>query len=425
MSEPVDDEREVEQRSAEPLADPDAFGVLLDELVAEALVSEAALQASAPAGTTSQHDTPGVLHDWERADQQGAWSSAFGTLRSLTQPQRAGLLETRSRAQALNELLVWALREDHTRVMEQWLPYLHYTAPILELDSPEHFVALAALDLPISLTLPQRWLEVDDERLHPLDSPLAHTLHALRIFPSPPEDKYMRRAPAPHPVAPGRLAQLLSNVHLAQLRHLDVEALQLSAPALAQLGSSRLSTLRALTLRGYMTAAHVEPLLESPIMQHLHRLHLPEARLSPGMVERLTRWALQSPPRKLELTCWTALMEALLNPAPQALALNHRRCSVSELAELCTFERLGSLTQLELSDNGLDDRHAELLSHASNLTALRRLDLSFNHISDVGAASLATSPHLQHITHLNLRYNALSSRGVALLEARFGEGALC
>ena len=91
--------------------------------------------------------------------------------------------------------------------------------------------------------------------------------------------------------------------------------------------------------------------------------------------------------------------------------------SAKGVASLIGSPNLTALTALNLANNKLGDRAAELLAASHNMHALTKLTLAHNKINYRGAASLAASRHLTGLHILDLGYNNIGSRGIAALAA--------
>jgi uncharacterized protein (TIGR02996 family) len=117
--------------------------------------------------------------------------------------------------------------------------------------------------------------------------------------------------------------------------------------------------------------------------------------------------------------------------AEQPLLLRLRELSLRSVVDgqdrglerLLASPHLANLRQLRLSfsRDALSSAAVEVLANAGTLAGLTDLDLSNNSLDDSAAAALAASPYLGRLERLNLTWNTIGPEGQALLQARFGD----
>lgn len=83
--------------------------------------------------------------------------------------------------------------------------------------------------------------------------------------------------------------------------------------------------------------------------------------------------------------------------------MRHRSRGMMAALARCPF--LTNVRELDLSDCGLDDHDAQLLSRAKGLTALDTLKLSGNRLTYSGVVALAQTIDLQHVRRIELGRN--------------------
>src|SRR3954451_7298533 len=72
-----------------------------------------------------------------------------------------------------------------------------------------------------------------------------------------------------------------------------------------------------------------------------------------------------------------------------------------------------ALTELDLMDQGLKDRHVKALARWPCLATVARLDLTGSEFGEAGAKALARSPYLKRLVELNLShtYDSVTDAG--------------
>ena len=143
----------------------------------------------------------------------------------------------------------------------------------------------------------------------------------------------------------------------------------------------------------------VRALLHGPIARSLKRLRLSNNPLRDGLTE-LVR---------------SELFSRMLGFDPH---LDLHKCGIEPVGAeaLAASTSLGSVTNLNLSENYLGDLGVRALGRSGRLMNVRTLRLARNQITDAGATAILEAA-LPALRHLDLSSNRLTSRAVAALKA--------
>jgi hypothetical protein len=100
-----------------------------------------------------------------------------------------------------------------------------------------------------------------------------------------------------------------------------------------------------------------------------------------------------------------------------ATTLDLRRAGIrdDDLTGLESWDALGAVTRIDLSDNDLTDAGVDRIASCQRLRALRALILDFNELTDASAEVLSRSQHLAGLRELSLCTNDLGDRGATSL----------
>jgi hypothetical protein len=112
---------------------------------------------------------------------------------------------------------------------------------------------------------------------------------------------------------------------------------------------------------------------------------------------------------------WTALLTSPRLKQLRALRLEKTRGG-DTLAEgtfraLLRTDHCKHLTELDLMDQQLGDRHIKALAGWPCLAKVQRLDLTGNEFTEAGAKALARSPYLRNLAELNLSHTDIGEAG--------------
>jgi hypothetical protein len=195
----------------------------------------------------------------------------------------------------------------------------------------------------------------------------------------------------------------------APLTSLNVGGCGLTLPSFARLAASRWP-LRSLYWWGNsIGAAELELLAGSRVIEGLQQLNIGDGRMGGGALAPLLSRRGPSALRELWLArggeIGAAGMEAgVSGEVLRGLAALHTEmCRWEERAFPALLAGLsgGSIAQLFLRSNGLDDTSAAALA-AADLPALRTLDLSNNQLTNVGLAALLEAPWITQLEVLDI-----------------------
>jgi uncharacterized protein (TIGR02996 family) len=193
-------------------------------------------------------------------------------------------------------------------------------------------------------------------------------------------------------------------VHRWEFRRGFVEAVELGAGTfLGHAGELfRLAPIRHVWLTGAYD--HLDALLRTPYLRRLTGLDLSWNYFYRDHAKR-----------------WTALLTSSRLKQLRTLRLEKTRGG-GTLAD-ATFRALlrtthfKHLTELDLMDQGLGDRHIKALAAWPCLAKVRRLDLTGNEFTQAGAKALARSPYLGNLAELNLSHTDIGDAGWGALLA--------
>ncbi len=160
------------------------------------------------------------------------------------------------------------------------------------------------------------------------------------------------------------------------LHHLEVPGCSLGDEGVLDLASAGASTLQTLKLDGNsITAAGIESLADSPLLEGLTSLHLRD------------------------------------NPIRDAGVI-----------ALANSPKAKQLRKLDLCQCGFGPEGAKALAQSPHLAGLRELSIAGNRFGIKGAKALADSPYLGELTRLSIGAPSVTAR--EHLRARFGEGVV-
>jgi hypothetical protein len=218
------------------------------------------------------------------------------------------------------------------------------------------------------------------------------------------------------------IGALVDSPWLAKLEELALAQLQLSPPDLQVLGRAYWQHLHRLDLTGaQLTPELLNELLTGPLVRRVAQLGLSGNRLGAEGAERLARDRHLGGLRRLSLNAnrigpggawWLARARGL--QSLESLSLRTNRIGDDGLAHLAHSDALPALRELSLAYNGITSRGLLDLA-TSNSLRLEMLDLSWNRFGDAGVLALASSPHLTTLTALDLGYNELTDRAAIAL----------
>jgi uncharacterized protein (TIGR02996 family) len=218
--------------------------------------------------------------------------------------------------------------------------------------------------------------------------------------------------------------------HLAGVRHLSVDDIRLSDQGLAVLVASRyISNLAVLRLGYGVSATGLKALADSPHLGRLTALTLGGGRLWPAAGEILGQSRSLKSLTDLDLSDSGIDLKGLraLVDSPLAKRLKHLDLSVSfspaavvgaEGAQILGQSPiLNELRFLNLHWNKIGDGGLEALAQARSLHRLEHLDLTNNQIHAEGMAALGASRVLANLRHLVLRDNYLHDSSIVAFAA--------
>jgi uncharacterized protein (TIGR02996 family) len=177
----------------------------------------------------------------------------------------------------------------------------------------------------------------------------------------------------------------------------------------------------------------LDPVLRSPHLRRLGKLHLSECGLSGALGVR----ALAESPQLRQLV-YLDLNKNFVGDAGARLLAGSPNCSRLESLDLagCDLTSAGAkalarspylrnLDSLWLADNRIGDSGAFVLARSASLANLRYLGLGCNRLTDAGARALAVGPSLLRSLRLSLYGNRISELCETSLKAQCGDRVIC
>ena len=182
---------------------------------------------------------------------------------------------------------------------------------------------------------------------------------------------------------------LAGQVARYEFRRGFIEAVEITAACFVRLGRGLVDT--APIRHVWLIAAdeHLDDLLATPALSRLDGLDV--------------SWSSFAPQRQ-----WTALLTSPRLRRLQVLRAEKSRgragLSDATLRALFATTHFKRLTELDLMDQGLKDRHIKALANWPCLAKVARLDLTGSEFGEAGAQALARSPYLRRLVEPNLSH---------------------